>query len=711
VGAEGNVVEREPRAGGRLRFGAFEMDLRSGELHKSGVAIHLQPQPFRVLALLTSRPGEVVTRDEIRAELWPAGASVDFEQSLNFCIRQVRSALNDSALAPRFVETLPRRGYRWVGGPVEVVPDGGEGAQGSGIQPTRAEGEARGARRTAGPSAGWLPRGGWRWGVAALAVPVLVVLALAGRSVLRRPERLSMQRAQRVTFRRGFLTGARFAPEGQVVYVASWEGHPRALYLSGADPTNTRSLDLPASRLAGVSASGEVALIRDGVLARAPLAGGPPKEVAVHVQAADWTANASTFAVIRVLENGYRLEYPIGHPLGRVLRARDLRVSPDGRYLAFSQHPTWGDDRGFVAVVDGEGRRLATSETFGSLEGLAWSPTGDEVWFTAARVGAKSSLRALTLDGRERSLLSSMGRLVLYDVAADGRLLISRSTHGAEILFRRAAEPAYRDLSWLDVSAVAALSADGSSILFYEGGDGGGPDYTTYLRRTDGSRPVRLGAGRALDLSPDGQWALVVAITRPDHLSLMPTGPGESREIRVPGPSAAYDAAGWLPDGRTLFVSVRNGENGRSTWLIGMDGSHPRRLPLPEGRSLTRSTFSPDGRLFVAACPAPDERPCLYEVAGGTPQPVPGAEAKWTAIGWDGQGRIFFRDRPAVGAPVRLFRLDPTAGTPEVVRQLGPPDTAGLVSVYNVFLTPDASAWAYTVIRRQSDLYVTTGVE
>ena len=103
-----------------LRFGPFELDVRSGELRRNGTTVRLQPQPFKVLVLLACRPGEVVPRG-IQAEVWPAGTFVDFEQSLNFCVRQLRSSLGDNANAPRYLETLPRRGYRWVGGAVEKV--------------------------------------------------------------------------------------------------------------------------------------------------------------------------------------------------------------------------------------------------------------------------------------------------------------------------------------------------------------------------------------------------------------------------------------------------------------------------------------------------------------------------------------------------------------------------------------------------------------
>jgi len=97
-----------------LRFDSFELDTASGELRQNGDRIKLSPQPFRVLELLVRRSGEVVTRAEIRERVWREDTFVDFEQGLNFCIRQVREAVGDNADAPRFIETLPRRGYRFI---------------------------------------------------------------------------------------------------------------------------------------------------------------------------------------------------------------------------------------------------------------------------------------------------------------------------------------------------------------------------------------------------------------------------------------------------------------------------------------------------------------------------------------------------------------------------------------------------------------------
>jgi len=97
-----------------LRFGTFEVDLRAGELRKQGKRIKIQDQPFHVLTILLQRPGEVVTREELRNQNWPPDTFVDFDNSLNTAINKLREALGDSADNPRFIETLPRRGYRFL---------------------------------------------------------------------------------------------------------------------------------------------------------------------------------------------------------------------------------------------------------------------------------------------------------------------------------------------------------------------------------------------------------------------------------------------------------------------------------------------------------------------------------------------------------------------------------------------------------------------
>jgi DNA-binding winged helix-turn-helix (wHTH) protein len=101
-----------------LRFGTFELDEDAGQLRRDGAPVRLPPQPFRLLVLLASRPGELVSREEIRQQLWGEDTYVDFDQGVNFCIKQVRSALRDDADRPLYVETVPKRGYRFIA-PIE----------------------------------------------------------------------------------------------------------------------------------------------------------------------------------------------------------------------------------------------------------------------------------------------------------------------------------------------------------------------------------------------------------------------------------------------------------------------------------------------------------------------------------------------------------------------------------------------------------------
>jgi TolB-like protein/DNA-binding winged helix-turn-helix (wHTH) protein/Tfp pilus assembly protein PilF len=169
----------EARSPAILRFGVFEVELRSGELRKQGVRIKLQEQPFHVLTVLLQRPGEVVTREELRNQNWPADIFVDFDNSLNTAINKLRDALGDSAESPRFIETLPRRGYRFIAS-VDGLGTGPD------ARDVRQSGEARSAPRIL------------RWFVALLSLAVLAA-ALFVWDVFHVRDRLaSIMRARRI---------------------------------------------------------------------------------------------------------------------------------------------------------------------------------------------------------------------------------------------------------------------------------------------------------------------------------------------------------------------------------------------------------------------------------------------------------------------------------------------------------------------------------
>lgn len=658
-----------------LRRGSFDLDLRSGELRRSGVLLHLQPQPFKVLALLAGRPGDVVTREEIQHEVWPDGTFVDFEQSLNFCIRQIRSVLGDSALSPRFVETLPRRGYRWIG---PVGP--------SGPAEAAAPAEAR-----------------VRW------TPVLVALVLAsslaiGYWALWRPSAPPLPSFHRVTFRRGVVDSARFSPDGQVVYAASWDGGPSALYATGPQTRESRTLESGDSRVVAVSRNGEVAFLSKRTLARASLAGGPAKEILDGVVAADATPDGSAFAVVRRVEGRPCVEYPVGTVLCPAVFPSHLRLSPRGDRVAFLEHPVHGDDRGQVAMVDRAGKKTTLSAGWASIEGLAWSPRGDEVWFTGTRVGADLSLHAVSLEGRERMLAPALGRLVLHDVSPEGRVLLARVLRREELRFRSADEPQERDLSWLDLSMVNDISRDGRFVLFGESGEGAGPDYEVYLRRTDGSPPVRLGHGRPMGLSPDGKWVLAIPVSDASHIEMLPTGPGEVRVLRDEG-ITTYESAGWFPDGESIFFTAVQPDGQRRSFRRPLSGAPPQPI-TPTGVTVFRQSLSPAGRTVVAPC---GERFCLYPVDGGEPAPIPGLDPGQFPLAWGDSERSLLLTDMGQGSG-RVYHLDVVTGRKQLWRDLSPADRAGIRGISALYVTPDGRALAYSSLRCLSDLYVVDGL-
>jgi hypothetical protein len=258
------------------------------------------------------------------------------------------------------------------------------------------------------------------------------------------------------------------------------------------------------------------------------MGGGAPRDVLKDVLTADWMPDGKDFAVVRAVSGSRRVEFPIGHDVGEVDNASTIRVSPDGQRLALLEHPVAGDDGGFVLVIDKAGARTRITTRWASLQGLAWSPRGDEVWFGGVRTGGLLGVQAATLSGRERTVLQTGSRLVVKDIDSAGPAALDSGTSRIGVRFGRAGE-SDRDLSWLDITGIVQLTPDGRLALLYESGDGGGPDYAIYLRPTDGSPPSRLGTGRPTALSADGQWVLAIPIRDPSRIDLIPTGAGQRR--------------------------------------------------------------------------------------------------------------------------------------------------------------------------------------
>jgi predicted Ser/Thr protein kinase len=234
-----------------------------------------------------------------------------------------------------------------------------------------------------------------------------------------------------ITFRRGEIRSARFAPDGQtILYSAAWQGNPVETFSARQGMVESRSLGLGRAELLAISSTGEMALslgshpvgtwINVGTLARAPLAGGAPRPVLEDVEWADWSPDGNSLAVVRSVGGRDRLEYPIGKVLYETSGGwiSYPRVSPKGDLVAFMDHPNQGDDGGSVAVVSVSGHKSELTREWYGTQGLAWSPDGQEIWFTASELGLFHYITAVNLSGKQRLVTRVPGSLVVFDILA-----------------------------------------------------------------------------------------------------------------------------------------------------------------------------------------------------------------------------------------------------------------------------------------------------
>ncbi len=185
-------------------------------------------------------------------------------------------------------------------------------------------------------------------------------------------------------------------------------------------------------------------------------------------------------------------------------------------------------------LIDLSGHLSVLTPEWESEDGLAWSPDGKEVWFTAVEKGLNRDLHAVSMSGRIRKILDLPEGMTLQDMAPDGRVLVSldheRLRDGNFRTKRQAA-----DLSWHDWNIAKDISSDGQSILFEDASEAAGPHYSLAIRKIDGTPPVQLGEGSAGGLSPDGKWAISILPGSPGQVKLVPVGPGQPRMIATPG--------------------------------------------------------------------------------------------------------------------------------------------------------------------------------
>ena len=551
--------------------------------------------------------------------------------------------------------------------------------------------------------------------LAGAALLVLCVGVIAGVEVGQRTATPPVPTFRELSFRRGALQAARFAPDPRsAIYSAAWEGNPEAVFISSPNSTESRDLTLPQTEVLAVSSGGQLAVLRRfgvspnhfthrGTLAEVSIGADAPRDLLDNVEAADWAPGGDALAVVHAVGGQSRIEYPVGKVLYETPGwISHLRFSPKGDRLAFIDHNLLGDDGGTISVVDLKGKKSDLTERWASAFGAAWSPSGDEIWFTATATGFSRSLRGVTLSGTVRELLSAPGTLTLHDVGAGGRALISRDAMRAGAIGLAPGENKERDLSWQDWTVPIDISEDGKLILFIEAGEAGGGEYAVFSRDTNGTSAVRLGQGSANAFSPDGKWALVLRqnMSPPDFL-LLPTGVGQQRGV----PTGDVIPAGgqFFADSKRIVFQGNEPGHASRVYVVSVDGGQPRPI-TPEGFGLGPypRAISPDGKRIAVIG---SDGIALVSVDGGEPQLVRGSQPSDTPLLWiKGGDALFVGQRGETACPV--WRLDLQTGARTPWKTVSPADVAGVTGVSCPRLAADEEHYAFGYVRDLSDLFL-----
>jgi eukaryotic-like serine/threonine-protein kinase len=547
---------------------------------------------------------------------------------------------------------------------------------------------------------------------ALLAVAVLTALAL-GTVLILQPPQPPPPTFEQLTFRRGRIGGARFAADGlAVIYSEARQGNDLAVWRLDLTDTTPRALEYPGGTDLLAVHAGELALsLRRrfmigerfvGTLAVVKMGAGSPRPVGENVEDADWNPVGGELAVVRSagdMSGPSQIEYPIGTTLyptdGSI---RFLRFSPNGQHVAFVEDSTSRGVGGRIGVINVGGDRTRTflTDRLTSVRGLAWSPRGDEIWFAGGAERMSRALRAIGLDKKARLIYEAPGSLTLWDIAPDGRVLLTRDEERRTVMGVAPGEKVERDLSWFDNAGIADISDDGLSVLI---GDRGG----VYLRPTNGGPPTHQGiVGFGDDISADGTMVLAT-VEGASKLVVLRKGADKPQPLphfRI----TSYNGARFLSNGqKVLFVGKEEDSDLRS-YLQNISGGEP--APITPKRTWGM-TISPD-EAWVAAT-GPDRVISLWPIGGGDSRQVKGSLPDDRPVAWSQDGKwlwTFHRGE----IPAQVFRVNIETGQRQHWKTLVPPDTSGVYSVIEIRVTPTGHAYAYSYTRLLSQLYMTSGL-
>jgi Tol biopolymer transport system component/DNA-binding winged helix-turn-helix (wHTH) protein len=502
-----------------MRFGTYEVDLRLGELRKNGIRVKLTGQPFQILVILLEHPGDLVTREQLQRRLWPSDTFVDFDSGLNAAINRVREALGDSAENPRFVETLPRRGYRFIAPLVDSRPVG--------ATLPAAESNVSPAQTVISPGALPVSEASERRPVSRRlklllgGVSILAVLAVVAVAVLSKPSRrnewdLQTMKVSRVT-QSGNAVDVAISPDGHYVVYALREGEKQGL--------NVRQ----------VATGSDVQIL-------------PPDEVLIY--GLTFSPDANYIDFVRSEKNNpvntflYRIP-TLGGSSHLVMQAGmdfSTSYSPDGARFAFLRVKGGEQVDLLIADADGSNERVLATRPYldGFTSGTAWSPEGKTIAFST--VESKKSIRSVLWavsvgDGSVREIYSTPNQIGRPCWLPDGSGLLAPI--GSNIY------QSLRGQLWF--------------ISFPKG---------QARRLTNDLMDYQW----SLDLTQDGRTLVDVAQTQVSDLWIAPAG-DTTQAKQVTRNDHAVGGFSWTPGGRLLFAT---GDGNLS--VLNSDGSAPTQL-------------------------------------------------------------------------------------------------------------------------------------
>jgi serine/threonine protein kinase len=511
----------------------------------------------------------------------------------------------------------------------------------------------------------------WRLVAGIAAACVLVLVGAAGSRLLLGDASTGARSVTLIqrTFVRKPIYNARWAADAKTILYTELDpitGVPRVRIIRDEYP-EPQSFGPDSAHLLAVSSKNEIALLLHphplgqrlyrGTLAKMSIGGGAPREIVDNVQEADWSPDGSQLAITRNAGDHDQIEYPVGtvfYKSPSPSYVSDLRVSPDGRHIAFFLHPTaWYDARGFVEIVDAKGAVTQEAEEYDDLEGLAWAADGRSVLFTGSRGGSQYEVRRWRSGQKTENALPNAGRLTMYDVRG-GRWLVSRDDTPQLVVAHPPGASGVREISWMDQSEYPTISADGQLVTLNDQGAQSGPLYGVIMRGSDGSPAVRLGDGNPFAISPDKKWVFAWLLTSPIQRRLYPTGPGPFRPVSWPTLENVIDLALVFGlDSKSLYVCGNEPKRAARCYRSALDGGAVTPLTPDSVVGLVR----PDGKAVAANR---DGKWWVYPTDGGPRREIPGLSQDPLRWSPDGAALWVLRDGPP--RQRRVDRVDVLSG-------------------------------------------------